>query len=182
VTIQTLAFETRSQISGNTLRGHAAVFGSLTRIGQIYERIAPGAFANALQAGSDVRALVNHDPSMLLGRTSSGTLRLQEDSEGLAFEVDIPDTTTGRDLRTLVERGDITGASFGFIPGQVARTRAEDGRSVITHTSVAVLRDISPVTFPAYSDTDIAVRADEQARTLREQIIRIRAGQLLRGY
>jgi len=168
--------ETRSEIAGNVLRGHAAVFGTLARIGQSYEAIARGAFAPVL--GNDVRALVNHDPSQLLGRVSAGTLRLQEDSQGLAFEVDLPDTSTGRDLRVLVERGDITGASFAFQPGQMERSRAADGRTIVTHTAFSALRDVSPVTYPAYESTDVALRAVTFDLTQREQLIRIRAAHL----
>lgn len=181
-TLQRFWIETRAEMSGNTLRGHAAVFGTLAKIGRGYESIATGAFGRAL-SGSDVRALLNHEPSQLLGRQSSGTLRLAEDSTGLAFEIDLPDTTVGRDLRTLVERGDITGASFAFRPGEAAYSRAEDGKTITTHISFAELRDVSPVTYPAYESTDVALRAADQYLTgsRREQLIRLRAASLPGG-
>ena len=174
--LQRFFAETRSEIAGDTLRGHAAVFDTIATIGRGYEAIARGAFAPVLS--NDVRALINHDPSLLLGRVSAGTLRLQEDSQGLAFEVDLPDTQPARDLRALIERGDITGASFAFQPGQMTRTRAADGKTLITHTAFSALRDVSPVTFPAYSETDIALRALDLTGSLRGQLIRLRASQL----
>ena len=103
-------------VTGNTLTGHAAVFGQTAQIRGGYEQIAAGAFDEALGRGDDVVALRDHDPSLLLGRTSSGTLRLAVDDDGLAFEVDLPDTVNGRDVRELVGRGDLAGASSGSFP------------------------------------------------------------------
>jgi HK97 family phage prohead protease len=71
------------------------------------EMIMPGAFKDAIK-NSDVRALFNHDPNLLLGRTESGTLRIKEDKAGLRYDVDLPDTVTGRDVQTLIKRGDVS--------------------------------------------------------------------------
>lgn len=167
--------EFRAELDGNRLVGHAAVFGQMTRLAGGYEEIARGAFDQALK-GSDVRALVNHDPSMVLGREAAGTLRLSTDKEGLLFEVDLPDTSYASDLRELVRRGDVTGASFGFIPGEDSYRSAPDGKQIRTHTSVARLIDVSPVTFPAYEGAGVALRHIEFPRqSARAQAALLRA-------
>lgn len=181
-TLTRLWYETRAELRGNTLSGHAAVFDRSVELWPGYhERIAPGAFAAALK-GSDVRALINHDASLLIGRESAGTLQLREDATGLAFSVDLPDTAAARDLKALIERGDISGASFGFMPGKFQRSRTEDGGQLITHTEIAQLRDVSPVTFPAYDATDVSLRSEREPLpgSPREQSIRLRAA-FLRG-
>src|SRR5690606_19161246 len=99
---------------GSVAAGYAATFNSRTEIGDWFtEVIAPGAFAESLKT-ADVRALFDHDSAKVLGRSSAGTLRVSEDDIGLAVEIDLPDTSTGRDVRELLKRGDITGMSFGF--------------------------------------------------------------------
>lgn len=147
------------------LVGYAAVFGKRSvDLGGFTEEVAPGAFSKSIRA-DDVVALVDHDPSLILGRTSANTLTLSEDETGLRMEIDLPDTTVGRDLAVSVKRGDIKGASFGF------RTitddwNMQDGKSHRTLIE-AQLRDVSPVTFPAYPDTSIAMRSlsDWKAKT-----------------
>jgi hypothetical protein len=155
-----LAIETREADSNKTvLRGHAAVFNQLSvDLGGFREQIAPGAFLDAINQ-DDIRALFNHDPNMILGRKQSGTLRLQEDSHGLLVELDIPDTNAGRDLITSIKRGDVNQMSFGFRvkPGGQDWAKDEEGRMIRTLKKVGLL-DVSPVTFPAYPQTDIAVR------------------------
>jgi HK97 family phage prohead protease len=178
------AVELRASLEGNTLRGHAAVFGTAAKLRGHYERMAPGAFDAVLGRGPDTRALVNHDPSLILGRTAAGTLRLATDDAGLAFEVDLPDTQLGRDVRELVRRGDLDGASFGFLPGADAWTRAGDGLQVRTHTSISELVDVSLATFPAYAGTDVVLRSmdlDDRPVNLRAQLIRARARLLPEG-
>jgi uncharacterized protein len=140
------------------LIGYAAIFNQLSE--EIYgfrERIAPGAFATSL--GNDVRALFNHDPNLILGRTTSGSLSLLEDSKGLRVEITPPDTQLARDLIISMRRGDIDQMSFGF------RTKKDnweeiDGQTVRTLIDVDLF-DVSPVTFPAYPQADIAVRSFE---------------------
>ncbi|KKK80722.1 hypothetical protein LCGC14_2820640 [marine sediment metagenome] len=96
------------------LVGYAAKFNKMsTVLFGFTERIMPGAFAKALNT-CDVRALVNHNPDALLGRTKSGTLRLSENKQGLQFEIDLPDTQAARDTRESIKRGDMTGCSFSF--------------------------------------------------------------------
>lgn len=177
------AIQLRAELDGNTLRGHGAVFGQATELFPGYlEQIAAGAFDEVLDRDdTDVRALMNHDPAQLLGRQSAGTLRLDVDREGLAFEVDLPDTTYARDLRELVARGDLTGASFGFIPGKTRSATTEAGSHVTEHLSVARLLDVSAVTWPAYEGASVALRRyDFDRPSGRSQMIRARARVALR--
>lgn len=117
-----------------------------------WERIAPGAFARALERGDDVRALLNHNPDMLLGRTSAGTLRLWEDAKGLRYELTPPRTQLGRQITESIRRGDLNGASFGFkVERQSLTTEFRSGRNVTIRTLQSVkLGDISLATYPAY--------------------------------
>lgn len=167
----------RAQLDGDTLHGHAAVFGQLAKVPGGYERMATTAFDAVLdRSDTDVLALVNHDMASLLGRQSSGTLRLKVDDGGLAFEVDLPDTSYARDLRALVARGDVTGASIGFVPGEDRALRAPDGQPLTEHISLRMLRDISPVTKPAYAGTGVALRSYDFGRPdRRSQLIRARS-------
>jgi len=142
------------------LVGHAAVFNSLSEnLGGFREQISPGAFAEAIEK-DDVRALFNHDSNFVLGRNLSGTLRMSEDTRGLAIEIDLPDTQTIRDLVAApIERGDVSQMSFGFSvrPGGQDWAKDEEGQVVRTLKKLRLF-DVSPVTFPAYRQTDIAVR------------------------
>ena len=153
--------EVRAAGAGRTVAGYAAVFDVLTDIGGYFmEKIAPGAFADALSA--DVRALINHDTGRVIGRTKAGTLRLSQDQTGLAVEIDLPDTADGRDLGTLIERGDISGMSFGF---EVTKQTWDETGDVPVRTIEALkLYEVSAVAFPSYDDTSIAMRSLEAAR------------------
>lgn len=141
---------------GMTLRGYAAVFNSETEIGgRFREVIAPGAFADTVDG--DIRALVGHDSRRVIGRTKAGSLRLEEDERGLAVEIDLPDTSDGRDLAVLVERGDIDGMSFSFT---VRKEEWDDTVDPPLRTIRAVeLLEVSAVTWPAYADTELAMRS-----------------------
>lgn len=154
--------EARADDEKRTLVGYAAVFNSDTTIGDYFiERIAPGAFAETIGDG-DIRALVDHDPGRVVGRTKSGTLRLVEDSKGLRAEIDVPDTSDGRDLWTLVERGDISGMSFGF---RVTKQEWDESGDMPIRTIRGIeLFEVSAVAFPAYDDTTIGVRSLEAIR------------------
>lgn len=143
-----------------TVRGHAAVFDQLSvELWGFYEEIAPGAFADSIAADDDVRALLNHDPNVVLGRTRSGTLRLSEDEVGLVAEFDPPDTQQARDVVTLIERGDISQMSFAFRVLD-EKWRIDDQERYVRRIVRAKLYDVSAVTYPAYPTTDVGVRAD----------------------
>lgn len=148
--------------AGLTIRGYAAVFNSYSNnLGGFREIIQPGAFADVLE--NDVRALFNHDPNHVLGRTQSGTLRVFQDDTGLGYEVDLPDTQTARDLVVSIERGDVSQSSFAFTVAPGGATWQED--DVVGYTrsisKVSRLYDVSPVTYPAYPDASVAARALE---------------------
>lgn len=152
---------------GNIVAGYAAVFGETTDIGGYFrEVIAPGAFTRTLQS-ADVRAYFDHDRGRVLGRKSAGTLRLREDAKGLAVEIDLPDTTDGRDVRELIDRGDVSGMSFGFI---VTRQEWDETVDPPTRTIHEVeLREVSVVSEPAYDGTSVALRSLESARAERSK-------------
>lgn len=138
--------------------GYAAVFDSLSEnLGGFREKIAPGAFDAVL--GDDVRCALNHDPSLLLGRSTSGTLRVSLDSIGLRYECDPPDTQVARDLMVSMERGDIDQSSFRFMVDEDSWDEDEDGRVVRTIKKFKRLIDVAPVTYPAYPDTSVAQRS-----------------------
>lgn len=142
------------------IKGHAAVFNTLSQnLGWYREMIAPGAFSDAVKS-DDVRALWNHNPDHVLGRNKAGTLILSEDERGLAIEIIPPDTQLARDLMTSIERGDVTQMSFAFSvrPNGQSWGQDDDGNDVRTLTNVR-LYDVSPVTYPAYTETDVAVRS-----------------------
>jgi len=155
------AFERRAaqleiRARGRRLEGHVALFNVEARIGPVTEIIRAGAFAKALADGRDILGLVDHDMGQLLARTRSKTLRLAEDSKGLAFDLDVPDTTAGRDVLALAERGDVGGASFGFMPRPAGETWDARRRTLID----VDLREISVVlAFPAYEGTTVAARS-----------------------
>lgn len=141
--------------------GHAAMFDSLSGdLGGFREMIAPGAFAKSLES-ADIRALFNHDSNIVLGRNKAGTLRLKEDKNGLAIEIDPPDTQAARDLMVSIKRGDVDQMSFGFRT-ITDKWEKRDGEWLRTLKEVELF-DVSPVTYPAYAATDIAVRSMQEA-------------------
>ena len=146
--------------------GHAAVFNSPTQIGSDdwgwMESVIPGAFAESIKV-DDVRGLFNHDPNMVLGRNKSGTLTLSEDDKGLYYEIDPPDTQAARDLLESIDRGDVTGSSFAF-EVQEQRWTMKDDELDERELVRLKLWDVSPVTFPAYDDTDVGKRQHQEFR------------------
>lgn len=141
------------------IEGHAAVFYKRSEIWPgFYEEVSPGAFTDAMRS-DDVYALWNHDPSNVLGNTGAKTLVLSEDEVGLKYSIIPPDTTLGRDLTTLIKRGDVRKSSFSFNIKEERITKLDDGKGVLrTIVKVKPLFDVSPVTFPAYPQTDVHVR------------------------
>jgi uncharacterized protein len=154
--------ETRGEDAAakQVIRGYGAVFDRLSEnLGGFREKIAVGAFDDVLN--DDVRALFNHDANHILGRTKAGTLHLFVDEAGLGYEIDTPDTQTGRDLVTSMKRGDVSQSSFGFTVDDDEWSEDEEGRTVRTIKKVSRLFDVSPVTYPAYPDASAAVRSLE---------------------
>lgn len=142
-----------------TIAGYAAVFNSETDIGGYFrEVIAPGAFTETLKS-ADVRAYFDHDRGRVLGRSKAGTLRLKEDEKGLSVEIDLPDTSDGRDVQALLERGDVDGMSFGFIVRHDEWDETADPPTRTIHE--VILREVSVVSEPAYPDTSVALRSLE---------------------
>lgn len=138
---------------GRRLVGYAATFGTEARIGDFTEVIERGAFAETLETRGDILALVDHDPTRLLARTRTGTLRLNEDQRGLAFEIDVPDTTLGNDVLAMADRGDLGGMSFGFA------VRDEDWNGRRRTLRAVELGEVSVVhSFPAYDGTSVTAR------------------------
>ena len=143
------------------LNGYAALYNVLSEdLGwRMRERIMPGAFTRAIEERHDVRHLINHDPSLVLGRTKAGTTDLSEDSKGLKFRTELPDTSYAGDLFASVQRGDIDECSFGFVAVKTAWIDAQDPDNPDYQRSIRELYDvdlfdISTVTYPAYPGTN----------------------------
>jgi uncharacterized protein len=143
---------------GMRFRGYAAIFDSPSEPLPFIERIKPGAFSRSLKSRNEIKMFVNHDAGRVIGSRRAGTLRLTEDERGLAVDADLPDTTDGRDLSVLMQRGDVNSMSFGF---SVPR----GGDHFNTAGTERELRDVrlhevSVVTgFPAYTATSAYVRS-----------------------
>lgn len=141
--------------------------------GSFIERIARGAFRSIMRKNPDVVMLLNHDQNKVLGRTTSGTLTLAEDSRGLKFSNLLPNTQTGRDVYELVRRGDLNGMSFAF---QVDEDEWSEEKSAMSRAATYAKRviksfknliDVSLVTTPAYSGTEVFARANVVAAEVR---------------
>lgn len=163
-----LPVERRADEGGKiTVAGYAAVFGEVADIGGwFHEVIARGAFTNTLLT-ADPRAYYDHNTGRVLGRRSAGTLRLAEDEKGLAVEIDLPDTSDGRDVAALIERGDVSGMSIGF---RVLRQEWDETVAPEKRTILEVeLYEVSIVSMPAYDGTSIALRSRDDARKERRR-------------
>ena len=154
-------FETREDDDKLRIEGYFAVFNSNYEIAPgMSESIAPGAFSKSL--AGDIRALVNHDTSLVLGRTKAGTLVLREDSRGLWGHIDInPNDVAAMDLYARVQRGDVDQCSFGFEIRSQDTDIKEDGSIHWTLTEIE-LYEVSCCTFPAYEETSISARTAER--------------------
>lgn len=159
-------------VDGLTVFGYAAKFNTRSEnLGsdecQFFETILPGAFDDVLN--DDVRALFNHESDLILARSKNGegTLKIGVDAVGLWYEFEAPDTTVGRDLLVSLRRGDIDQSSFSFSVSKDGQkwTETQDGEGprIITRTisKVSRLYDVSPVTYPAYEDTEVDCRSIE---------------------
>ena len=146
--------------SANVLTGYSAVFNSESRdLGGFVEIIRHGAFKSSLEAGNNIRALWQHDGKALLGTTHARTLRLWEDRNGLGFELDLPGTSIGKDLAILVDRGDVSGCSFGFRVRDGGDRWEQRGASLVRELLDVELIEITLTDDPAYMDTTVAKRS-----------------------
>jgi HK97 family phage prohead protease len=152
-----LAADVEVRGSGRSLSGYAARFGSVGRIGDFSEVIRRGAFRRSLLSGTDLLALVDHDPKCVLARTGAGTLHLSEDDKGLSFRIDnVPNTTAGNDILELVRSGNCGGCSFAFTVPPGGDAWDKRARTLIDVN----LLEVSLVSaWPAYPDTSVAARA-----------------------
>jgi HK97 family phage prohead protease len=160
-----LTIETR-EAGKAYIGGYAAKYNvRSTLLGTFREQIMPGAFTRALkEQPHPVVALWNHDPNFVLGSTRSGTLQVDTDDEGMRYSVEVPDTQLGRDLSTLIARGDVWGSSFAFVIGEESWSKDDDGTALRNVVSVEGVYDVSPVLTPAYEQatTGVAVRSYER--------------------
>lgn len=149
--------ETRADDDEPIIAGHAAVFNQSADLGYFTERVAPGTFTKTI-ADDDIRALWNHDPNFPLARNRAGTLKLSQDDIGLAFEI-TPDATRSydQDIMRSIARGDVSQCSIGFIVRSYEIER--DGDDWTRTLTDVQLFDVSPVTYPAYTSTDVSIRS-----------------------
>jgi len=138
--------------------GHASVYDSKSNdLGGFFEYIERGAFTQELIDKSDVRALINHDASLIMARSKNGegTLNLKADDKGLGYEFDLdPELSYARDLAVSLKRGDVTSSSFAFTVGADEWSTNDLGENIRTITKIDRLYDVSPVTYPAYSQAE----------------------------
>ena len=158
-------FQTREDGEDLKIEGYFAVFNSIYDIGAgMSEEVAPGAFSETLSG--DIRALVNHDTTLVLGRTSAHTLELREDTRGLWGSISInPNDTDAMNLYQRVKRGDVSQCSFGFDILEEDTEIRENGDVHWTIKKVK-LYEVSCCTFPAYESTNISARSEERDRIL----------------
>lgn len=151
-------YKTRDEDNNPIIEGYFAVFNSNYELWEgASESIAPGAFDNTIS--DDIRALINHDTTLVLGRTTAGTLELRTDSRGLWGRIKInPNDQDAMNLHSRVERGDVSQCSFGFNIISEETEFREDGSVHWTLTEVKVF-EVSCCTFPAYEETSISARA-----------------------
>lgn len=150
--------------------GYAAVFNEVTTRSWYKEVILPGAFDRSLRENLDIRALVQHDSAMVIGRTKAKTLALRTDTKGLISEIDPPDTQVGRDTVESIRRGDIDGMSIGFIV-RTDNWKLVDGWDYREISDIELI-EVSPVTFPQYTGTSVQVRSSEMIGLDEETLLR----------
>lgn len=153
-----MSLEKREDGTVRAIEGHAAVFNSLSvDLGGFKERVNPGFFDGVLE--NDVRAVINHDPSLILGRNKANNLKLSVDSRGLLFRIEpVGKRSYELDLIESLDRGDISQASFSFRTKEDLFTE-ENGQIIRELIRAEELLDVSPVTYPAYVETDVARRS-----------------------
>lgn len=157
VKIETRAAEDGTELS--EIFGYGALFDKPTIMGWYEESIAPGAFDDVLD--NDIRALFNHDPNLVLARTSSGTLKVGVDKDGLWYRYTTPDRSFAKDVQDMIAKGDVSQSSFAFRTKSQEWTYAQQPGEIDKRriTKFEVIYDVSPVTYPAYADTTVAKRS-----------------------
>jgi HK97 family phage prohead protease len=181
-------FEVREDGEGMTLTGYAARFNEPSEPLPFIERIKPGAFKRSINSRNDIKLLWNHNTDMVLGSTRAGTLTLKEDEVGLRVIASLPDTTYGRDAKVSIQRGDVTGFSFGFTVPAGGDSWSADG-SERTLKSVRLMEVSTGVAFPAYPSTNgtaqvrgldkVAERNNIDADALADALLKIEDGQTI---
>jgi uncharacterized protein len=179
-------FEVREDADGMTLTGYAARFNEPSEPLPFIERIAPGAFRRSLRSRNDIKLLWNHDSSRVLGSTRAGTLKLDEDDRGLRVVATLPNNSWGNDAKVSIQRGDVTGFSFGFTVPAGGDTWNNEGTER-TLKSVRLIEVSTGVAFPAYPSTNgtaqvrgierVAERTGIDADQLADALLKLEDGQ-----
>lgn len=161
-------FETRETGEELFIEGYFAVFNSNYDLWDgASESVAPGAFESTL--GGDIRALIDHETRLVLGRNKAGTLELREDAHGLWGKIRInPNDVDAMNLYERVKRGDVDQCSFGF---DIIREDTEFREDGSVHWTIREVKlwEVSVVTFPAYEETSVKARKDEYAEILKRK-------------
>lgn len=162
---ESLEIRSSQESEAKVISGYALKFNTRSNVlGDFIETIEPGALDGADM--SDVRALVDHNPSLIIGRSSSGTLKLDVDEVGLRFEISLPNTQYANDLYENIRLGNISNCSFGFNIASQGATREKNPTTGLYFQrikKISKLTDVSVVTYPAYNDTDVYARNLDQA-------------------
>jgi HK97 family phage prohead protease len=173
-----LEMDTRAGDSASTIRGYALKWNSLSEdLGGFKEQFIQGAFANSLRK-NPVFAFWSHDTAKILGSTRNGSLEIKEDDLGLNFKVTLPDTQNGKDALTLIRNKFITGMSFGFTPS-VEEWNESDPKMLIRTVKEARLFEVSPVAMPAYSQSYVSARENQNVMS---DYLKTQQARILRGH
>lgn len=174
-----VSFQTRSDETGPVIAGYFAVFNNPTELWPgCIEQIAPGAFASSLNG--DVRALIDHDTRLVIGRTVAGTLTLREAATGLYGEIKINEhDSDAMNLYARVQRGDVSQCSFGFDIVAEDYVVSPDGQTCTWTIREVKLYEVSVVTFPAYDATSVSARDADSATSLKSTRLERRKKELL---
>lgn len=187
--VNTVEFDVRNgeaSSDGMSFTGYAAVFNSPSEPLPFTEVIREGAFKRSLKSRNEIKLFMNHNTDVVLGSTRAGTLKLTEDSRGLLAQAELPDTSAGRDLSVLMQRGDVSSMSFGFSVPPKGDSWSGDGATRELHQ--VRLHEVSIVTgFPAYEATTASVRSLDilaertavDVDALSDAILKLEAGETL---
>jgi hypothetical protein len=187
--VNTVEFDVRNgeaSSNGMSFTGYAAVFNSPSEPLPFTEVIKEGAFKRSLKSRNEIKLFMNHNTDVVLGSTRAGTLKLTEDSRGLLAQAELPDTSAGRDLSVLMQRGDVSSMSFGFSVPPKGDAWSQDGATRELHQ--VRLHEVSIVTgFPAYEATTASVRSLDilaertavDVDALSDAILKLEAGETL---